>query len=1089
MWNLIRQKVWQWRSLGFTTLLMFSAVVGLRLSGALQDLEWVALDAFFQVRPLDEKDDRIVVVTIGEADITQFGEWPISDQMLAEALDIIRQQNPRAIGLDLYRNFPVEPGYDQLVEVFESTPNLIGIEKVVGGLQGEAIAPPPSLAALDQANSSDLVIDEDGVVRRALLSVRNLEGDVVLSFAARIALLYLEAEGIDLEVVDPANQHIRLGQADFFPLPPNVGGYVDVELGGYQILSNFYRFRAPYASLPLSDVLAGRIPSDLMRDRIVLIGGTAASLGDRFTIPIRNQYSDIPGTPGVFIHAEVVNQILDAALDGRPLLRTWPQLYDYLWILVWTGLGAKLGWTRRSPHVTILGIVLSASSLTLVAFWLFLAGWWVPFVPSLMALGGAATLNKGYGLWDNLLQSKQKLQDYAQTLEEKVSERTQELQEKNQQLQQEIRDRQQAETELSLLFTAMTDTIIVFDAEGRYLKYMQSDPQRSYKLGIQRIGRTVRDILPQHTADLFIDAITRALYLQRLSGYIHKHPNSSFAKYRDITVEYSLPIQDKTVWFSANISPLSDNTVLWVGRDISVRKQTELALQEAKNSAENANRAKSQFLATMSHELRTPLNAVLGFAQLLLRESDLSDSQRDSLDIINRSGEHLLGLINDILTMSKIEAGRARLDSNCFDLHELLDTLYQMFRLRTETKGITLLITLSTDLPRYVIADEGKLRQVLINLLGNAVKFTASGSVCLRATLDETGKALPPADPDAPGSENTVSLRFEVEDTGVGISDGEIAKLFQPFEQTESGRRSHQGTGLGLAISRQFIRLMGGDIDVKSHIDQGSLFFFHIPVELVQQPKLRTSQPESIVALREGQPTYRILVAEDQPENRKLLQRLLESIGFEVCCADNGVEAVETWVTWQPHLIFMDIQMPDMNGYEATQIIRQKFLQCRTDPSILNTELPPPPKIIALTAHAFEEEQSTMRLAGCDGLIIKPFQENTIFEAIATHLSVEYQYEQPPQTPGSQALIPTVVTPNPSAINLQHLSVMSRDWVENFHNAATCVDEGRLLAMVQDIPADADVLSSQLTQWIHNFRFDWIVELTNEYLSDRPSQN
>ena len=339
-------------------------------------------------------------------------------------------------------------------------------------------------------------------------------------------------------------------------------------------------------------------------------------------------------------------------------------------------------------------------------------------------------------------------------------------------------------------------------------------------------------------------------------------------------------------------------------RDITERKRTQTERQEAEaaaEAAEQANRAKSAFLANMSHELRTPLNAILGFSQLMDRDKGLADQQRENLRVIGRSGEHLLGLINDVLEMSKIEAGQTVLNEESFDLYRLLDGLEEMFKLRAIDKGLGLVFERVPEVPRYVRADGGKLRQVLMNLLSNAIKFTREGGVTLRAGGErvsevDSGKKA--------GSE--VLLVFEVEDTGMGIALDEVEMLFEAFAQTASGRGTQEGTGLGLPISKQFVQLMGGEIVVSSFVDKGSIFKFHIPAVPVDAAEVKTEGPtRKVVGLAPDQPTYRILVVEDQLENRMLMVNLLRPLGFEVREAVNGQEGIEVWQEWKPHLVWM----------------------------------------------------------------------------------------------------------------------------------------------------------------------------------------
>ncbi|HEY9904723.1 MAG TPA: response regulator [Candidatus Sericytochromatia bacterium] len=546
-------------------------------------------------------------------------------------------------------------------------------------------------------------------------------------------------------------------------------------------------------------------------------------------------------------------------------------------------------------------------------------------------------------------------------------------------------------------------------------------------------------------------------------------------------------------WTSAEIK-----IVVQIGNQLGVAlQQAELleetrrqsaALEQAVNAADAANRAKSEFLASMSHELRTPLNAILGFTQVMSRDSSLSTKHQQYLEIINRAGEHLLELINDVLEMSKIEAGRIALQENCFDLTSLLDSLEKMFRLRAESKSLDLIFEIAPDIPQYVKTDEGKLRSCLINLLSNAIKFTDSGKVALRVARElkverlealrgvkplalragNARQAIALASAQVDSSENNwqpVTLTFEVEDTGSGIAPDEIDLLFEPFGQTETGRKSQQGTGLGLPITRKFVQLMGGDITVSSVVGKGSTFTFDIQVTLASATEVPATRAKCKArGLAPNQPDYRILVVDDRFESRLVLVALLTSIGFCVREAENGREAIALWESWEPHLILMDMRMPVMDGYEATRLIKAR-----------NQSLITKTVIIALTASTFEDERQMVLLAGCDDFVGKPFREEVLLEKVSQHLGVVYICEEKVQnkedtTQKTQAIL--------TSTDIKHyFSQMPAEWVVELHNAAALGSDDLVLELIAQIPQENAPLIAALSDLVKEFQFEKIIKL------------
>lgn len=394
-----------WQGFGLVVPAMTGGILILRCLGLLQMLEWAALDQLFHLRPRETIDSRIAIVMIDEATIRQVG-WPISDAILAKVLDRIRQQQPRAIGLDIYRDLPVEPGHEELAAILRSTPNLIGVEKAVSDRQGPAVNAPPILKAQQQVAAADVVIDADGKVRRGLLALTSPAGEFMEGLATTLALRYLATEGIELTVIDPDREYYQLGKAKLRPFRANDGGYVRADDGGYQLLINFRGRLDRFVRVSMTEILSNQVPPNWARDRVVLIGTTADSVKDFFLTPYSSNLSQFPEPmAGVVLHANIASQLLSAALEGRPLLRVWPAWGEWLWITTWASLGAVLGWQLRSQKLTqpfpstytiLLGLGIGTLALAGAAYVAFSSGWWIPAVPPLLALGGATVLMTGF---------------------------------------------------------------------------------------------------------------------------------------------------------------------------------------------------------------------------------------------------------------------------------------------------------------------------------------------------------------------------------------------------------------------------------------------------------------------------------------------------------------------------------------------------------------------------------------------------------------------------------------------------------------------------------------------------------------------
>jgi PAS domain S-box-containing protein len=440
--------------------------------------------------------------------------------------------------------------------------------------------------------------------------------------------------------------------------------------------------------------------------------------------------------------------------------------------------------------------------------------------------------------------------------------------------------------------------------------------------------------------------------------------------------------EGKIVWVSTNGIPVLDDQGNLAGyrgtdTDITEKKKTEIILLNAKREAEAANKSKSAFLANMSHEIRTPLNAIIGFSQLLNRDQLISERQMEYIKSITRAGEHLLSLINDILELSKMEAGRIELHPANVDLYALFDDIQLIFSERSQSKHLQFIFETSDDLPRYVVVDGNKLRQIFVNLIGNAIKFTDEGGIAVRIRVDSVG-------------EMKNLLIVEVQDSGSGIPENEAGKLFKHFEQTSSGISKSSGTGLGLALSRELAILMGGNITFTSEPGKGSVFTFYVEIEEGQTEIYEPVITKRVIGISNPQEIYRILVVDDKEENLQVVCHLLGWVGFDTREAENGEEAIAKFQEWNPHLILMDMRMPVMDGYEATRQIK-------------STEKGKNTPVIALTASAFEEERAKIEPLGMHGFIRKPFRENELFGAIGTALGIEYLYEEG-KTPSSHPI-------------------------------------------------------------------------------------
>ena len=554
-------------------------------------------------------------------------------------------------------------------------------------------------------------------------------------------------------------------------------------------------------------------------------------------------------------------------------------------------------------------------------------------------------------------------------------------------LEQEIAERKKAERalresdeRLQSILDSSQACIYIKDTQGRYRLVNRTFEKLFHVERDSFIGKTDYDICSWEMAEAF-----------------HRNDLEVLKLGRSIQVEEEAYHDDGLHSYLSLKFPLFSTkgkiyAVCGISSDITIRKQAELLLQQAKESAESANRAKSIFLANMSHELRTPLNVIHGFSQLMQRDSSLSNSSKKHLEAINRSGEHLLSLINDVLEVSKIEIGCLSLSQGVFDLYSLLEDLNSMFKMRADQKRLCFNIEKQDALPQFLVGDEGKLRQVLINLIGNAIKFTDVGDVTLRVFVDSDRSPIVEK-----GDKRQWTLSFEVEDSGIGIIPQEMDKLFQPFEQTMSGK-SKGGTGLGLTISREYMRLMGGDLAARSIFGNGSVFTASCRFEEGQKEFVkRVVEVRRVLGLTPDSGPKTILVVDDKEKNRRFVVELLTVVGFKTLEAANGEEALAVCMGGKPDLVLMDMRLPVMDGYEATRRLKA-------------TELGKNIPVIAVSASAFEEERNEILATGADEFISKPFRESELFAGIKKLLEIEYRYAEDsaplPDPEGSATLTP-----------------------------------------------------------------------------------
>jgi PAS domain S-box-containing protein len=572
-----------------------------------------------------------------------------------------------------------------------------------------------------------------------------------------------------------------------------------------------------------------------------------------------------------------------------------------------------------------------------------------------------------------LAEANESLRKANEDLERRVEERTAELSKAN-------KDISKAAEEWKKTFDSVPDLIMILDKQHRIV--------RANKAAADRLSLTPKECLGRYCYELVHGTETPPVFCphSQLLDDIREHKMEAFMDHMDGD-------------FIVTTSPLFDSDgnlfgSVHVSRDITDRKRAEQELLKAKDAAEVATRIKSEFLANMSHEIRTPLNAILGYAQFLQKDPAATEFQRDRLKIIHKSGDHLLSLLNDILDLSKVEAGRIEIQPGIFSLADFLNFFIEMFQPRAHQKNIGFYYEFSDELPNFVKGDEVRTRQVIINLLGNAVKFTEKGSVTFKADY------------------HNGHIFFEVRDTGPGIETCELENIFAPFRQAARHTGSAEGTGLGLTISRKLVELMGGKLTVQSTPGEGSVFRVGLELPEADSSAVIAETRNSAVIGYTGA-KRRVLIADDVSENRFLLTDLLVSIGFEVIEADDGLMAVEKAEEWLPDVIFMDLFMPRMNGFEAVRRIRADLPHLQT-------------VIFAVSAGTLDEHIRKSREAGCNDFIPKPITIENIIEKLKQHLDIEWIYAQTISSEKNITCESAALIEPPSPKELENLMISAR---------------------------------------------------------------
>ncbi|WP_448561708.1 CHASE2 domain-containing protein [Trichothermofontia sp.] len=1046
---------------------------------ALQPLEQIAYRTRFQVRGELGWDDRIVLVAIDDLSLKHLGRFPWPRQYYAHLIENLTKAEPSAIAINLLWSEP-SPQDSELAAAMLAQGRVILAQ--AHDPRGYPLPPVPQLqeAAIAVGHIMQSV-DSDGIART----------------------LVAEVNGYPALGIVSGQVHALIQEAIELPPPAPILG---INWPGSAQHLQKYSF---------VDVLQGQVPSAVFHDKIVLLGVTATGID-----PLATPFDQSPPASSVYIHAAVIDNLLRQRFLS-PLTQPW--LVGLLLGLGGPVLGGVISYRpMRQQLVILLGLLMGWGLLDLL---LFRAALLLPLALPMLLFGctGLAVAIVERLRENCLLQAKieQLWSDYYQDLVwcpadpappqatpahhfpplwRNTFARELNLPQSRRRVAQLTALAEQfgrSQSAQAAIARNLSIGLLAADLDGRI---WFCNPQASHWLQVE-VGQNLSErLVPAWLSQQqWQDDVQRLTTTNSVITRELKQGNNWFEMILEPLVYRPLSPRQATA--------IPEGLLLLL-EDINHRKQIEANLQQAKEAAEAASRTKGEFLANMSHELRTPLNIILGFVQVMRRDTTLTPENARYLDIIDRSGQDLLHLINEVLEMSKLEAGELCLHENVFDLCELLNNLEEMLQVKVAAKPLTFIFEWHPQTPRHIKADEQKLRQILINLLSNAIKFTEKGYITCRVFPIKTEQ-------DETESSPIRQLRFEIQDTGPGIDSAEQHKLFKPFSQTEIGEAAQEGTGLGLAISRRLVNLMGGDISVSSIVGQGSTFSFTIPLKAGMM-QTGSSLEISLEKMSEGkrsndvpeqlQSSYRILGIDHRWENCCFLEHTLNKVGFTVRTTKNVEEGFSLWQNWQPHLIFIDIQASVIEGYELMHKIRTQESSIglvdrsqQSDSKASSWTVAGSPTeyrsiLIATSANIFSGTRSAILAAGFNDCLQYPIAEDELLNKVAQYLPIAPIAHCPcevtciplPRSVNAALTLESLPAPLPPPPSLADLTAALQEmppaWIEQLSEAAIRGSDDHITQLLAEL-AEADLSTAQrrlhncLAIWNNNFQFDQILNL------------